>query len=179
MQDLTESFLSEQKDSLVASNKVSCKVTAVSFSEDSYFVTVGHRHVKFWFLDSSRELKVRGCPLPTPSHGTQAADEAEPGAGRRLNPRHRSRCDMGAGVFCRKNRRNARFSPPAKIHAASYPDVPLLRLSKPWVLRLSPKLATLPWVHGSFAGETRVGTEMPPISGAAPAPEGREPRFLR
>ncbi|XP_042653178.1 WD repeat-containing protein 62 isoform X2 [Tyto alba] len=47
-----------KKDSLVASNKVSCKVTAVSFSEDSYFVTVGHRHVKFWFLDSSRELKV-------------------------------------------------------------------------------------------------------------------------
>ncbi|XP_074990529.1 WD repeat-containing protein 62 isoform X3 [Calonectris borealis] len=47
-----------KKDSLVASNKVSCKVTAVSFSEDSYFVTVGHRHVKFWFLDSSRELKI-------------------------------------------------------------------------------------------------------------------------
>ncbi|XP_049651876.1 WD repeat-containing protein 62 isoform X3 [Accipiter gentilis] len=47
-----------KKDSLVASNKVSCKVTAVSFSKDSYFVTVGHRHVKFWFLDSSRELKI-------------------------------------------------------------------------------------------------------------------------
>ncbi|XP_068765551.1 WD repeat-containing protein 62 isoform X2 [Struthio camelus] len=48
-----------KKDSLVASNKVSCKVMAVSFSEDSYFVTVGHRHVKFWFLDSSRELKIK------------------------------------------------------------------------------------------------------------------------
>ncbi|XP_010287996.1 PREDICTED: WD repeat-containing protein 62, partial [Phaethon lepturus] len=47
-----------KKDSLVASNKVSCKVTAVSFSEDHYFVTAGHRHVKFWFLDSSRELKI-------------------------------------------------------------------------------------------------------------------------
>ncbi|XP_074876966.1 WD repeat-containing protein 62 [Buteo buteo] len=47
-----------KKNSLVASNKVSCKVTAVSFSEDSYFVTVGHRHIKFWFLDSSRELKI-------------------------------------------------------------------------------------------------------------------------
>lgn len=59
-------LLSEQKGSLVASNKVSCKVTAVAFSEDSYFVTVGHRHVKFWFLDSSRELKVRGRPSPRP-----------------------------------------------------------------------------------------------------------------
>uniref|UniRef100_A0A8C3FGS3 WD repeat domain 62 n=1 Tax=Chrysemys picta bellii TaxID=8478 RepID=A0A8C3FGS3_CHRPI len=47
-----------KKDTLVASNKVSCKVIAVSFSEDSYFVTVGHRHVKFWFLDASREVKV-------------------------------------------------------------------------------------------------------------------------
>ncbi|KAM9270522.1 LOW QUALITY PROTEIN: WD repeat-containing protein 62 [Cariama cristata] len=46
------------KKVLVASNKVSCKVMAVSFSEDNYFVTAGHRHIKFWFLDSSRELKV-------------------------------------------------------------------------------------------------------------------------
>ncbi|XP_026514643.1 WD repeat-containing protein 62 isoform X2 [Terrapene carolina triunguis] len=48
-----------EKDTLVASNKVSCKVIAVSFSEDSYFVTVGHRHVKFWFLDASREVKIK------------------------------------------------------------------------------------------------------------------------
>ncbi|XP_065427610.1 WD repeat-containing protein 62 isoform X1 [Chrysemys picta bellii] len=48
-----------KKDTLVASNKVSCKVIAVSFSEDSYFVTVGHRHVKFWFLDASREVKIK------------------------------------------------------------------------------------------------------------------------
>uniref|UniRef100_A0A8C8ALM3 Translation initiation factor beta propellor-like domain-containing protein n=1 Tax=Otus sunia TaxID=257818 RepID=A0A8C8ALM3_9STRI len=47
-----------KKGSLVASNKVSCKVTTVSFSGDSYFVTAGHRHVKFWFLDSSREPKI-------------------------------------------------------------------------------------------------------------------------
>uniref|UniRef100_A0A452I200 WD repeat-containing protein 62 n=1 Tax=Gopherus agassizii TaxID=38772 RepID=A0A452I200_9SAUR len=55
-----------KKDTLVASNKVSCKVIAISFSEDSYFVTVGHRHVKFWFLDASREVKVnlsRTVPL--------------------------------------------------------------------------------------------------------------------
>lgn len=49
----------EQKGTLVASNKVSCRVTAVAFSEDGFFVTAGQRHVKFWFLDSARELKVR------------------------------------------------------------------------------------------------------------------------
>ncbi|XP_074074916.1 WD repeat-containing protein 62 isoform X2 [Macrotis lagotis] len=50
-----------KKDSVVASNKVSCKVIAISFSEDSsYFVTVGHRHVKFWFLEMSKEIKVTG-----------------------------------------------------------------------------------------------------------------------
>uniref|UniRef100_G3WAR4 WD repeat-containing protein 62 n=1 Tax=Sarcophilus harrisii TaxID=9305 RepID=G3WAR4_SARHA len=50
-----------KKDSVVASNKVSCKVIAISFSEDSsYFVTVGHRHVKFWFLEMSKEVKVTG-----------------------------------------------------------------------------------------------------------------------
>ncbi|XP_043851308.1 WD repeat-containing protein 62 [Dromiciops gliroides] len=50
-----------KRDSVVASNKVSCKVIAISFSEDSsYFVTVGHRHVKFWFLEVSREAKVTG-----------------------------------------------------------------------------------------------------------------------
>ncbi|XP_039768110.1 WD repeat-containing protein 62, partial [Ornithorhynchus anatinus] len=48
-----------KKSSVVASNKVSCKVVAVSFSEDSsYFVTVGHRHVKFWFLEASKEAKM-------------------------------------------------------------------------------------------------------------------------
>lgn len=63
-------------------------MTAVSFSKDSYFVTVGHRHVKFWFLDSSRELKVRGCPLPTPSHRLQVADGSWTRAGLCLNPCH-------------------------------------------------------------------------------------------
>lgn len=49
-----------QKDVIVAANKVSSKVTAVSFSEDnSYFVTAGNRHVKFWYLDHSKPIKVR------------------------------------------------------------------------------------------------------------------------
>uniref|UniRef100_H9G6G4 Translation initiation factor beta propellor-like domain-containing protein n=1 Tax=Anolis carolinensis TaxID=28377 RepID=H9G6G4_ANOCA len=48
-----------KKGTLIASNKVSSKVMAISFSEDSYFVTVGHRHVKFWFLDVAREIKIK------------------------------------------------------------------------------------------------------------------------
>nr|XP_028597643.1 WD repeat-containing protein 62 isoform X1 [Podarcis muralis] len=48
-----------KKGTLIASNKISSKVMAISFSEDSYFVTVGHRHVKFWFLDESREFKIK------------------------------------------------------------------------------------------------------------------------
>nr|XP_030730418.1 WD repeat-containing protein 62 isoform X1 [Globicephala melas] len=48
-----------KKDIVVASNKVSCRVIALSFSEDSsYFVTVGNRHVRFWFLEVSTEAKV-------------------------------------------------------------------------------------------------------------------------
>lgn len=44
----------------VASNKVSSKVKAVSFAENgNYFVTVGNRHVKFWYLEYSRAAKVR------------------------------------------------------------------------------------------------------------------------
>nr|XP_057946593.1 mitogen-activated protein kinase-binding protein 1-like [Doryrhamphus excisus] len=48
-----------KKDVVVAANKVSSKVTAVSFSHDSsYFVTAGNRHVKFWYLDHSKTSKV-------------------------------------------------------------------------------------------------------------------------
>lgn len=45
---------------MIASNKVSSRVLSVSFSEDnSYFVTAGNRHVKFWYLDASKERRVR------------------------------------------------------------------------------------------------------------------------
>ncbi|KAF4084126.1 hypothetical protein AMELA_G00125290 [Ameiurus melas] len=48
-----------KKNVLVAANKVSSKVTAVSFSDDSsYFVTAGNRHVKFWYLDHTKASKV-------------------------------------------------------------------------------------------------------------------------
>ncbi|KAF7495810.1 Mitogen-activated protein kinase-binding protein 1 [Sarcoptes scabiei] len=37
---------------IVASNKISLKVKSVSFAEQGdYFVTVGNRHVKFWYLE--------------------------------------------------------------------------------------------------------------------------------
>ncbi|KAG1714748.1 Mitogen-activated protein kinase-binding protein 1 [Nymphon striatum] len=42
----------------VASNKVSSKVKAISFSSSGdFFVTVGNRHVKFWYLEYSRSSK--------------------------------------------------------------------------------------------------------------------------
>ncbi|KAK3537221.1 hypothetical protein QTP70_003379 [Hemibagrus guttatus] len=48
-----------KKNVLVAANKVSSKVMAVSFSNDSsYFVTAGNRHVKFWYLDHTKASKV-------------------------------------------------------------------------------------------------------------------------
>lgn len=49
----------------VASNKVSSKVKAVSFAENgNYFVTVGNRHVKFWYLEyASRNAKYKE-PVP-------------------------------------------------------------------------------------------------------------------
>uniref|UniRef100_H3CAC3 MABP1/WDR62 first WD40 domain-containing protein n=1 Tax=Tetraodon nigroviridis TaxID=99883 RepID=H3CAC3_TETNG len=47
-----------KKNVLVAANKVSSKVSAVSFSDDSYFVTAGNRHVKFWYLGSRPDLQV-------------------------------------------------------------------------------------------------------------------------
>ncbi|XP_004388234.1 WD repeat-containing protein 62 [Trichechus manatus latirostris] len=59
--DMVLSVWDWKKDIVVASNKVSCRVMALSFSEDSsYFVTVGNRHVRFWFLEASTEAKVTG-----------------------------------------------------------------------------------------------------------------------
>ncbi|XP_052275032.1 mitogen-activated protein kinase-binding protein 1-like isoform X2 [Dreissena polymorpha] len=50
--------------SKVASNKVSSKVTSVAFSADgSHFVTAGTRHVKFWYLDSSKSKVNETVPL--------------------------------------------------------------------------------------------------------------------
>uniref|UniRef100_A0A667WXL1 WD repeat domain 62 n=1 Tax=Myripristis murdjan TaxID=586833 RepID=A0A667WXL1_9TELE len=57
--DMTVSVWDWRKGTVIASNKVSSRVAAVSFSEDnSYFVTAGNRHVKFWYLDASKERRV-------------------------------------------------------------------------------------------------------------------------
>ncbi|KAK5638850.1 hypothetical protein RI129_013145 [Pyrocoelia pectoralis] len=48
----------------VASNKVSTKVKALAFAENgSYFVTVGNRHVKFWFLEYGKAKYKEAVPL--------------------------------------------------------------------------------------------------------------------
>jgi len=41
-----------------ASNKVSAKIKAISFSDNGNFITIGNRHVKFWYLQSSRSTTV-------------------------------------------------------------------------------------------------------------------------
>ncbi|XP_044209771.1 WD repeat-containing protein 62 isoform X2 [Thunnus albacares] len=57
--DMTVSVWDWRKGLIIASNKVSSRVSAVSFSQDnSYFVTAGNRHVKFWYLDASKERRV-------------------------------------------------------------------------------------------------------------------------
>ncbi|KAK2182251.1 hypothetical protein NP493_359g02037 [Ridgeia piscesae] len=48
----------------VASNKVASQVVSIAFSEDgSCFVTVGNRHVKFWYLDASKSRLKETVPL--------------------------------------------------------------------------------------------------------------------
>ncbi len=53
---------------IVATNKISVSVKAISFSEDGdKFVTVGNRHVKFWYLEyndiASKNSKFESFPL--------------------------------------------------------------------------------------------------------------------
>lgn len=44
----------------IASNKVSTKVKGICFAQDgSYFVTVGNRHVKYWYLEYTRNTKFK------------------------------------------------------------------------------------------------------------------------
>ncbi|KAL7888260.1 hypothetical protein AOLI_G00032340 [Acnodon oligacanthus] len=62
--DMSVNVWAWKKNSLVAANKVSSKVTAVSFSEDSsYFVTAGNRHVRFWYLEPCNSNKL-SAPVP-------------------------------------------------------------------------------------------------------------------
>lgn len=41
-----------------ASNKVSAKIKAIAFSDNGNFITIGNRHVKFWYLQSCRSVAV-------------------------------------------------------------------------------------------------------------------------
>ncbi|XP_053344431.1 mitogen-activated protein kinase-binding protein 1-like [Clarias gariepinus] len=62
--DMSVNVWAWKKNILVAANKVSSKVTAVSFSEDSsYFVTAGNRHVRYWYLDPCNSNKLT-APVP-------------------------------------------------------------------------------------------------------------------
>uniref|UniRef100_H2ZFM9 Translation initiation factor beta propellor-like domain-containing protein n=1 Tax=Ciona savignyi TaxID=51511 RepID=H2ZFM9_CIOSA len=50
-----------KNNSLAASNKVSTKIKSVAFSHNNnYFVTVGNRHVKFWYMEPTPDK----CTLP-------------------------------------------------------------------------------------------------------------------
>lgn len=43
----------------IGANKVSTKIKAVAFCETGdYFVTVGNRHVKFWYIQHSKQSLV-------------------------------------------------------------------------------------------------------------------------
>ncbi|KAK3516541.1 hypothetical protein QTP70_021724, partial [Hemibagrus guttatus] len=62
--DMSVNVWAWKKNMLVAANKVSSKVTAVSFSEDSsYFVTAGNRHVRYWYLEPCNSNKLT-APVP-------------------------------------------------------------------------------------------------------------------
>ncbi|CAF1232697.1 unnamed protein product [Rotaria sordida] len=48
-----------QEKKKLASNKCTCSIRRIAFAEDgSYFVTVGNRHVKFWYLISTASIEV-------------------------------------------------------------------------------------------------------------------------
>ncbi|KAJ8969563.1 hypothetical protein NQ314_001684 [Rhamnusium bicolor] len=48
----------------IASNKVSTKVKSIAFADNgSYFVTVGNRHVKFWYLEHGKAKYKEAVPL--------------------------------------------------------------------------------------------------------------------
>ncbi|XP_045468515.1 mitogen-activated protein kinase-binding protein 1 isoform X11 [Harmonia axyridis] len=48
----------------VASNKISTKIKAIAFAENgSYFVTVGNRNVKFWYMEHGKSRYKEAVPL--------------------------------------------------------------------------------------------------------------------
>ncbi|RVE45608.1 hypothetical protein evm_009721 [Chilo suppressalis] len=93
----------------LASNKVSSRVKAVSFSEcGNYFVTVGFRHVKFWYLEYSRNAKLKE-PVPLMGRsailGEQKDNEFCDVACGRGRSAHATYAITRAGLLCEFNER--------------------------------------------------------------------------
>uniref|UniRef100_A0A4W3KDA8 Mitogen-activated protein kinase binding protein 1 n=1 Tax=Callorhinchus milii TaxID=7868 RepID=A0A4W3KDA8_CALMI len=123
-------LMNPQKNVVVAANKVSSKVAAVSFSEDSsYFVTVGNRHVKFWYLDASKASKVNAT-VPLLGRSGLLGDlrnnffsDVACGRGRKADSTF---CITTSGLLCEFNQRRLldkwvelRVSPSALSHCLS------------------------------------------------------------
>ncbi|KAJ8280306.1 hypothetical protein GJAV_G00053000 [Gymnothorax javanicus] len=107
--DMTVSVWEWRKGTVIASNKVSSGVLSVSFSEDnSYFVTAGNRHVKFWYLEASKEQRVNSTvPLigRTGLLGTQRNNMfcgSACGLGNRAGITY---CITSSGLLCQFNSR--------------------------------------------------------------------------
>ncbi|KAM8793965.1 WD repeat-containing protein 62 [Eudromia elegans] len=109
-----------KRATLVASNKVSCKVSALAFPEATHFVTAGQRHLKFWALPPSRDPK---APEPVPLAGrsgllgelrdNEFCGAAGTGAGTTV-------CVARAGLLCCLDaKRGLRRSLPLKVPQAN------------------------------------------------------------
>ncbi|KAG8188886.1 hypothetical protein JTE90_014946 [Oedothorax gibbosus] len=85
--DLVVNVWDWRSNQKVASNKVSCKVKALSFAAGgNYFVTVGNNHVKFWYLEYARSTKHRLEPVPLMGRSAILGDQ-----------RSNYFCDVGCG----------------------------------------------------------------------------------
>ena len=73
---------------IIATNKVSSKVKAISFSmSGDYFVTVGNRHVKFWYLEYSKSNQAKTDAVPLMGRSAILGDQ-----------RNNYFCDVCCGV---------------------------------------------------------------------------------
>ncbi|CAL1575409.1 unnamed protein product [Knipowitschia caucasica] len=107
--DMTVCVWNWKKNVVVAANKVSSKVCAVSFSTDSsYFVTSGNRHVKFWYLDHNKTNKVNATVPLLGRSGllgelrTNCFSDVVCGRGKRSSSTF---CITSSGLLCEFNER--------------------------------------------------------------------------
>ncbi|KAH8027684.1 hypothetical protein HPB51_007234 [Rhipicephalus microplus] len=144
----------------LASNKVSAKVKAVSFSSGGhYFVTVGNRHVKFWYLEYSRGTKYKPEPVPLMGRSAILGDQ---------------RNNYFCGVAC--GRGDCQGSTFAITRSGLLCEFNSRRLLDKWVELRSidaTLLATLPRPHPlglDLALATGVGGAPPVVVGGASTP---------